>query len=217
MGRRYDTVPLCIVTPLAGALRHQRARGNVASQVLRYRIQGSEYRNVTKRDTFWYKVLGEFNRNNFQQCNKDMLTSKWHTLNHNCQKFNAVFKRVKHLGKSEENELDVIKGARTTYHDENKGKSFQQEDAWEILKLHSKWDTPEPVISVELTEGNKSPGVGTRSYSVKIQDHDPRQILSHQKTKSDTTTSIGGSNSSNLFMEMMSSEFRRNAELAYEV
>ncbi|GJS87339.1 hypothetical protein Tco_0769975 [Tanacetum coccineum] len=62
-----------------------------------------------------------------------MLTSKWHTL---------IFKRCKLLGKSGENELDVMKRARTTYREEDKGKSFAQEDAWEILKLYSKWDAP---------------------------------------------------------------------------
>ncbi|GKF40046.1 hypothetical protein Tco_0120107 [Tanacetum coccineum] len=32
---------------------------------------------------------------NFQNRTKDMLTSKWHTLNANCQKFNAAYKRAK--------------------------------------------------------------------------------------------------------------------------
>nr|GEU29127.1 hypothetical protein [Tanacetum cinerariifolium] len=41
-----------------------------------------------------------------------MLTSKWHTLNANCQKFNAVYKRAKRLGKSDENDMDVLKRAQ---------------------------------------------------------------------------------------------------------
>ncbi|GJZ13273.1 hypothetical protein Tco_0548503 [Tanacetum coccineum] len=105
-----------------------------------------------------------------------MLTSKWYTLNHNCQKFNAIFKRCKCLGKSAENKLDVMKRARTTYRKENKYKSFAQEDVWAILKLHSKWDASDPVIPVDpvdLTGGEQVPGDGQRNYSLKIEDHVP--------------------------------------------
>ncbi|GKC01451.1 hypothetical protein Tco_0987587 [Tanacetum coccineum] len=86
-----------------------------------------------------------------------MLTSKCHTLNHNYQKFNALFKRSVRLGKSGENDLDVMKRTRTTYRDENKGTSFVQEDAWKILRSHTKWDVPSPV---DLTEGEEVPEVG---------------------------------------------------------
>ena len=57
----------------------------------------SEDRNVgvsQKGITFWYKVMHEFNRQNFQVRNKDMISSKWHTLNRNCQKFLACCKRA---------------------------------------------------------------------------------------------------------------------------
>nr|GEV61034.1 integrase, catalytic region, zinc finger, CCHC-type, peptidase aspartic, catalytic [Tanacetum cinerariifolium] len=67
----------------------------------------SEDNNVgrsQKHETFWYRVLNEFNLKNFQKRTKDMLTSKWHTLNANCQKFNAAYKRAKRLGKSGEND-----------------------------------------------------------------------------------------------------------------
>nr|GFB12680.1 hypothetical protein [Tanacetum cinerariifolium] len=60
----------------------------------------SEDNNVgrsQKHKTFWYRV--------------DMLTSKWNTLNANCQKFNAAYKRAKRLGKSGENDVDVLKRA----------------------------------------------------------------------------------------------------------
>nr|GEX16967.1 hypothetical protein [Tanacetum cinerariifolium] len=40
-----------------------------------------------------------------------MLTSKWHTLNANCQKFNAAYKRVR---KSGENDVDLMKRAQTS-------------------------------------------------------------------------------------------------------
>ncbi|GJU05402.1 hypothetical protein Tco_1121832 [Tanacetum coccineum] len=154
-----------------------------------------------------------------------MLTSKWHTLNHNCQKFNAISKPCEHLGKSEENELDVRKRARMTSREENKGKSFAQEDVWEILKLHSKWDGPEPVIPVDpvnLTGGEQAPEGGHEElFSKDPRPRPPWQIPSRQKSKSETTKSIRGSNSSNPLGNMMSTEFRLKREgakpSAYEV
>ncbi|GKA24094.1 hypothetical protein Tco_0740736 [Tanacetum coccineum] len=122
-----------------------------------------EDKNVGKSqsgDTFWYRILNEFNRLNFQKCNKDMLSSKWHTLNHNCKKFNAIYKRCGRLSKSGENDLDVMKRARTTYRDENKNTSFIQEDAWEVLRAYSKWDAPPPA-PVDLTEDEHIPAVNT--------------------------------------------------------
>ncbi|GJY78863.1 hypothetical protein Tco_0484664 [Tanacetum coccineum] len=108
----------------------------------------SEDNNVgksQKHETFWYRVLNEFNSKNFQKSTKDMLTSKWHTLNANCQKFNAAYKRAKRLGKSGENDVDFLKRAQSIYRDEHKGVSFSQEDTWAILRFHPKWDAPEQV------------------------------------------------------------------------
>nr|GEX27896.1 endopeptidase, NLPC/P60 domain, LRAT-like domain protein [Tanacetum cinerariifolium] len=116
-----------------------------------------------------------------------MLTSKWHTLNHNCQKFNAIFKRRVRLGKSEENDLDVMKRAKATYRDENKGTPFVQEDAWEILRSHAKRDAPDPVDLIEggvSGEGHEElfveyarphppgPGRSTRPSKKQIRYHD---------------------------------------------
>ena len=50
-------------------------------------------------DTFWKRIKNEFNKHKFQKRNKDMLTSKWKTLNHDCMQFNAIFKREKRLEK----------------------------------------------------------------------------------------------------------------------
>nr|GEY88285.1 glutathione S-transferase T3-like [Tanacetum cinerariifolium] len=74
-----------------------------------------------------------------------MLISEWHTLNGNCQKFNAAYKRAKRLGKCGENDVDVMKRVQSIYRDELKGVAFCQEDAWAILKFYSKWDAPEQV------------------------------------------------------------------------
>nr|GEU87698.1 hypothetical protein [Tanacetum cinerariifolium] len=78
----------------------------------------SEDNNVgrsQKHKTFWYRVLNEFNSKKFQKRTNDMLTSKWHTLNGNCQKFNAAYKRAKRLGKSGENDVDLMKRAQSIY------------------------------------------------------------------------------------------------------
>ncbi|GJS17230.1 hypothetical protein Tco_0411702 [Tanacetum coccineum] len=71
----------------------------------------SEDRNVGRsqaKDTFWIRIMNEFNPKNFQKCTNDMLTSKWTTLNHHCQKFNAIYKRCHRLKKSGENEVDLM-------------------------------------------------------------------------------------------------------------
>nr|GEU92516.1 reverse transcriptase domain-containing protein [Tanacetum cinerariifolium] len=181
-------------------------------------------RNSQKGETFWYRILSKFNRQNYQKCNKDMLTSKWYTLNHNCQKLNAIFKRSILLGKSWENDLNVMKRARTTYRDENKGTLFVKENARKILRSHAKWDAPFPVEPVNLTGGEQVPGVGHGELFGK--DARPRPLgpdkatRPAKKSKSDTATSTGGSNSSNPFTEHMSIEFCLEweaTEKAYEV
>nr|GEU69140.1 hypothetical protein [Tanacetum cinerariifolium] len=109
-------------------------------------------RNVGRsqaKDTF--RVMHEFNRKNFQKRTKDMLTSKWTTLNHHCQKFNAVYKRYHRLKKSGKNEVDLMGQARVMYQDESRNSPFNHEKAWAILRQHAKWDAPE-VAPVELTE-----------------------------------------------------------------
>ncbi|GJQ97347.1 reverse transcriptase domain-containing protein [Tanacetum coccineum] len=64
---------------------------------------------------------------------------------------NTVLHDNNHVYLSRENALDVMKRARATYHDKNKGTLFVQEDGWEILRSHAKWDAPDPV---DLTEGD---------------------------------------------------------------
>ncbi|GKB84202.1 hypothetical protein Tco_0956474 [Tanacetum coccineum] len=138
------------------------------------------------------EVLNEFNSKNFQNRTKDILTSKWHTLNANCQKFNAAYKRAKHLGKSGKNDVDLMKRAQTIYRDEHKGVSFTQEDAWGILKFHPKWDAPEHVdLTGDVPEATQEDLFG----------HDARpRPLGKQRpaknSKSDATASTGGSSAS---------------------
>ncbi|GJS37206.1 hypothetical protein Tco_0535588 [Tanacetum coccineum] len=171
----------------------------------------SEDNNVKrsqKHETFWYLVLNEFNSKFFQKRTKDMLTSKWHTLNANCQKFNAAYKRAKRLGKSGENDVDLMKRAQSIYRDEHKGVSFTQEDAWAILKFHPKWDAPE---QVDLT--GDVPGATQED----LFGHDARprptgKPRPAKKSKSDATASTGESSASTQFGELMKHELRLKRE-----
>nr|GEZ52030.1 glutathione S-transferase T3-like [Tanacetum cinerariifolium] len=139
-----------------------------------------------------------------------MLTSKWHTLNANCQKFNAAYKRAKSLGKSGENDVDVLKQAQSIYRDEHKGVAFCQEDAWAILKFHPKWDVPEQVDLIgDVPEATQEDLFG----------HDTRPRLPGKprpakKTKSDATASTSGSSASTQFGELMEQELRLKWEAA---
>ncbi|GJZ87060.1 hypothetical protein Tco_0658670 [Tanacetum coccineum] len=89
-----------------------------------------------------------------------MLSRKWNTLNHNCQKFNAIYKQCGRLTKSGENEVDLMKRARSIYPDENRNNTFNHEDAWATLRKHSKWDAPYPA-PIDLTEGENVLAVNT--------------------------------------------------------
>nr|GEV86069.1 hypothetical protein [Tanacetum cinerariifolium] len=60
------------------------------------------------------------------------------------------------LKKSIQNEVDLMKRARGIYRDENKNNTFNHEDAWAILRKHSKWDAYDPA-PVDLTEGESVP------------------------------------------------------------
>ncbi|GKC83528.1 hypothetical protein Tco_1139245 [Tanacetum coccineum] len=167
----------------------------------------SEDRNVgmsQPKDTFWYRVLNEFNRLNFQKRTKDMLSSKCNTLNHNYQKFNAIYKRCSRLTKSGESELDVMKQARAAYRDKNKNSTFAQKDAWKILRKHVKWDAPAPV---DLTEDEEIAEVNTDElFGPDARPRPPGKQRPGKETKSDTSVSTGGSSSQ--FGDIMTKELR---------
>ncbi|GJY68366.1 hypothetical protein Tco_0471348 [Tanacetum coccineum] len=155
-----------------------------------------EDRNVgwsQPKDTLWFRVLNEFNRLNFQKRTKDMLSSKWSTLNHHCQKFNAIYKRCNRLKKSGENELDLMKRVWGIYWDENKNNVFNHEHAWEILRKHAKWNAPDPA-PVDLTEDEHVSPVNIQElFGPDARPRPPGKTSSSRcKTKSDTSTSTGG-------------------------
>ncbi|GJY22832.1 hypothetical protein Tco_0396490 [Tanacetum coccineum] len=123
-----------------------------------------------------------------------MLTSKWHTLNTNCQKFNAAYKRAKRLGKSGENDVDLMKQAQSIYRDEHKGVSFTQEDAWAILKFPG-------ATQEDLFGHDARPRPADKPRPAK-------------KSKSDATASTGGSSASTQFGELMEQGLRLKQEAA---
>ncbi|GJS15199.1 hypothetical protein Tco_0409671 [Tanacetum coccineum] len=182
----------------------------------------SEDRNVGRsqpRDTLWFWDLNEFNRLNFQKRTKDMLLSKWSTLNHHCQKFNAIYKRCNRLKKSDENEVDLMKRARGIYQDENKNNSFNHEKTWAVLRKHAKWDAPDPAPA-DLTEDENVLDeyvfavITDELFGPDARPRPPGKQRPRKKTKSDTSASTGGSNSPSQFGEFMSHELRLKREVA---
>nr|GEY22794.1 hypothetical protein [Tanacetum cinerariifolium] len=111
------------------------------------------------------------------------------------------------LGKSGENDVDLMKWAQSIYRDEHKGVSFSQDDAWAILKFH---DAPE---QVDLT--GDVPGATHED----LFGHDARSRPADKprpakKTKSDATASTNGSSASTQFGELMEQELRLKREAA---
>ncbi|GKB60428.1 hypothetical protein Tco_0916614 [Tanacetum coccineum] len=135
-------------------------------------------------------------------------------------KFNAIYKRCSRLIKSGESELDVMKQARAAYRDENKNTMFAQEDAWELLRKHAKWDAPASAL-VDLTEDEEIAEVNTDElFGADARPRPSGKQRPGKKTKSDTSVSTGGSNSSSQFGEIMTKELRLKrevAEAAFEV
>ncbi|GJZ61367.1 hypothetical protein Tco_0617504 [Tanacetum coccineum] len=180
----------------------------------------SEDRNVGRsqpRDTLWIRVSNEFNRKNFQKRTKDMISSKWSALNHHCQKFNAIYKRCVRLKKSGESEVDLMIRARGIYQDENKNSAFNHEKTWAILRSHPKWDAPE-VAPVDLTEDENvhdehvpAPVKIDELFRADPRPRPPGKRRPGKKTKSDTSASTEGSNSSQ-FGDFVSQELRLKRE-----
>ncbi|GJY45787.1 hypothetical protein Tco_0434850, partial [Tanacetum coccineum] len=141
-----------------------------------------------------------------------MLTSKWATLNTNCQRFNAIHKHFLCLGKSGVNGIDVLTRAKKTFKDEFEGRTFTQESSWEILRHCPKWDAPDSVPTVHV-EGETVEG------NVKLFAKDKRPGLpgarSGKKTKSESTSSTSGSNTS-VFRDSMYIAFSLKRDLAQE-
>lgn len=168
------------------------------------------------KDTSWQRIRSEFNRINSKNRNKDMLQSKWKTLNHDCNKFNAALKKAQRIVKSGEGEVDILKWANQLFRDKHNNAPFSNDEAWSVLRKLQKWNAPE---AVDLT------GDVPRQTNEALFGHDeePRPIgkkRASKKQKSETTTSTGGtvstggSFSSFNFEEIMREEYRAKCEEA---
>ncbi|GKE18331.1 hypothetical protein Tco_1425908 [Tanacetum coccineum] len=109
-----------------------------------------------------------------------------------------------------------MKQARAAYRDENKNTTFAQEDAWELLRKHAKWDAPAPAPApVDLTEDEEIVEVNTDElFGADARPRPSGKQRPGKKTKSDTSVSTGGSNSSSQFEEIMTKELRLKQEAA---
>ncbi|GJR42150.1 hypothetical protein Tco_1310253 [Tanacetum coccineum] len=104
------------------------------------------------------------------------------------------------------------------YQDENKNNLFNHEKAWAVLRKHAKWDAPDPA-AVDLIEDENVPDEHVSAVNTD-ELFGPGKQRPGKKTKSDTSASTGGCNSSSQFGEFMSHELRLKreaAEKAFEV
>ncbi|GJU59038.1 endopeptidase [Tanacetum coccineum] len=94
-----------------------------------------------------------------------------------------------------------------------------QEDAWEVLRKHSKWDALAPT-PVDLTEDEERIVNTNELFGPDARPRPLGKQHSGKKTKSDTSESTGGSSSSSQFGDVMTNELRLKreaAEVAFEV
>ena len=135
--------------------------------------------NNQQNDTFWYKVLDEYNeqakRKGLKERNKNMLTGKWTTMNREVGKFNSVFEQTLRL--SGENDEDLMTRVHILYKDDS-GKDFGHKGAWLFLRDKHKWRNPDstqvrrnrepPTEEPELFRDDalpRPPGKGRKSKS----------------------------------------------------
>ena len=84
--------------------------------------------------------------------------------------------------------MDVLKRAKQTYRDEHKAASFNNEEAWDVLRKHKKWDASEPVdLTGEVpSQSNKA------LFGHDEQPHPIGKNRASKKAKFETTTSTEG-------------------------
>ncbi|GJZ89144.1 hypothetical protein Tco_0660926 [Tanacetum coccineum] len=159
-------------------------------------------------DSFWGQIMDDFNTSSTQGYRtRHMLTGKWTRTNADCQKFNAIYKHLER--KSGENEADHIEAAKITFAAQQpKGRKFQLEHCWRILKGHSKWDAPKPLDTEDHTE----------IFGADVRPRPAGKTRPAKKTKSETTGSSGGSASGSI-SDYVSEDLRRKLQAgtsAYE-
>ncbi|GJX63565.1 hypothetical protein Tco_0296465 [Tanacetum coccineum] len=116
--------------------------------------ENNDIRADQSDDTFWWQVTHAFNK--ATHCinrTKDMIMGKWATLNGNCQKFNANFKRLEGNGKSGDSVVDIFEHAKFQFHEESTTETKKVESRTCVACLEiTPWDLSEPVDPVDLTE-----------------------------------------------------------------
>ncbi|GKD76833.1 hypothetical protein Tco_1339454 [Tanacetum coccineum] len=102
---------------------------------------------------------------------------------------------VLRLGKSGENEMDVMWLEKKMFKDEFKGRAFTQESSLEIFRNCPNWDALDPVSTFHV-EGETARG----NVELFGEDNKPRPpgALAAKKTKSESTSGISGSNTSRI-------------------
>ncbi|GJS87020.1 reverse transcriptase domain-containing protein [Tanacetum coccineum] len=138
---------------------------------------------------------------------RHMLTGKWIRINGDCQNFKAIYKHLER--KSGENKADHIKAAKITFAAQQpKGRKFQLEHCWRILKGHSKWDASKPLDMEDHSE----------IFGPDARPRPAGKTQPAKKTKFETTGSSGGSVSGSLY-DYVSEDLRRKLQAetsAYE-
>ncbi|GJX88914.1 hypothetical protein Tco_0340928 [Tanacetum coccineum] len=78
-------------------------------------------------DSFWWQVLEYFNESSPVQRTNEIITRKWVTMNDNCQRFNAIYKRFNRLGpKSGVNETGLLARCRAAFREELEQKVYSR-------------------------------------------------------------------------------------------
>nr|GEV77176.1 hypothetical protein [Tanacetum cinerariifolium] len=132
------------------------------------------------RDTFLYKILNIYNQQadelGFKTRNKNMLTGKWTPMNHDVQKFNAIYNQTELL--SGENEENLYTKVLSLFRDQN-NVEFRHREAWLFLKDKYKWTNP------ESTQARRTRGRVTGEDEPKMFGDDviPQQIQLDREAK----------------------------------
>nr|GEZ04485.1 laccase/diphenol oxidase family protein [Tanacetum cinerariifolium] len=170
--------------------------------------ENGQIRADRSEDSFWGQIMDDFNTYTTQGYRTiHMLTGKWIRINGDCQKFNTIYKHLER--KNGENEADHIDAAKITFAAQQpKGRKFQLEHCWRILKARSKWDAPKPLDTEDHTE----------IFGPDVRPRPAGNTRPATKTKSETTGSSGGS-ASESFSDYVSEDLRRKLQAgtsAYE-
>ncbi|GJY32061.1 hypothetical protein Tco_0415556 [Tanacetum coccineum] len=75
-------------------------------------FEDSQVRNDQEEQCFGGKILNDFNSSSPHKHTKYMINRKWAMMHGNCQKFNSFYKRLRHMSRSGENEVDLLNWCR---------------------------------------------------------------------------------------------------------